>query len=125
MQKLIEAEPVSEEIRLDQIPSITRALILKFVANHCFEFDQKVGAIAQKNPASVIEIFRYPMVTYLTSITFSSLKKGLNEGIKLLAKEKDQIEIYELHAFLNVLQLTLANIKAMNFCNISLSSILS
>ena len=37
---------------------------------------------------------------------------------------KSKVEITELYAFFNILELTLANIEALGFCQISLSDIL-
>jgi hypothetical protein len=71
-----------------------------------------------------MKMFRYPLVTYLTSTTFKALGTGLEECVKLLEKSDAQTDLYEVHYILSLLQLIHSNFGALNFCQINLNKLL-
>jgi len=72
-----------------------------------------------------MSIFRFPLVTHLTASTFVTLGKGLKSGAGLFEKELGEENIYELQSLLSLLEVVNANFRALNFCSINLSTILS
>jgi hypothetical protein len=71
-----------------------------------------------------MSLFRYPLVTYLTPRTFIALGKALKEGADLFENELNKDNSYELQSLVSLLELVNANFRALNFCSISLSSML-
>lgn len=43
----------------------------------------------------MMQVFRFPFVSYLTSTTFTEFLKGMQESLKILESETNQ-EIYEV-----------------------------
>ena len=78
-----------------------------------------------KPASSVTSIFRFPLVTPLAANTFVPLGKGLKSGAALFEKDLGEDKIYELQSLLSLLELVNANFRALNFCSINLSTILS
>ena len=75
----------------------------------------------------MMSVFRYPFVTYLTKTTFMELGRGLKACEHMLGPgtKENQPELHELHSLLFLLELASANFKALNFCSLSLRSLLS
>lgn len=70
-------------------------------------------------------MFRYPLVTFLTATTFTELGNSLKEGAKLLDSSSSQGEddVLELLGLRYLLDLVKANVKALDYCTINLSSL--
>ena len=100
---------------------------MHYIASQSVKFTKHYRTVAQKPEkacADVMSLFRFPSVTYLTSSTFKQLGEGLAEGCKLLNQPITEENAPDLHALYYVLQITLANIRALNYCDINLSSLL-
>lgn len=74
---------------------------------------------------SMMQVFRFPYVSYLTSTTFSEFTKGMNECISILVnstsnKETEEIELKSVEDFLLVLN---SNFEALGYCSVDLSSL--
>ena len=113
-----------------QIPSLTRSLILRFLSRRCRNFKAHLEVVAQgseRDAAGVMSVFRYPFVTYLTKTTFMELGRGLKACEHVLGPrtKESQPEPHELQSLLFLLELASANFKALNFCSLSLRSLLS
>jgi hypothetical protein len=72
-----------------------------------------------------MSIFRYPLVTYLSDSTFNEFGRCLGEYSNILQKGKDKVESHQLYSMLYLLQLVSANFKALNYCSINLTSLLT
>jgi len=105
---------------------LTRAFILQFLGSKVQNFKLALESAEQqsKSALGVMALFRYPLVTYLTPRTFIALGKALKEGADLFEGELNQKNSYELQSLLSLLELVNANFRALNFCSISLSSML-
>jgi hypothetical protein len=114
-------------IKAPQIAGLTRSLILQYLSGKVGNFVLRLEAAEQgiKNAASVMSIFRFPLVTHLAANTFITLGKGLKSGAALFEKELGENNIYELQSLLSLLEVVNANFRALNFCSINLSTILS
>jgi hypothetical protein len=93
------------------------------VPNFSCEHDA-LASNPEKKTINIMTMFRYPMVTYLTAVTFNELGNGLQKAASLLDKPITEDNLYELQGFYYLLQVLLANIKALNYCSINLNTLL-
>jgi hypothetical protein len=113
-----------------QAAGLTRSLILRFLSRRCRGFRAHLAVASQgsaRDAAAVMSVFRYPFVTYLTKATFMELGHGLEAFEPLLATEGKGTDddLHELYGLYFLLELASANFKALNFCSLSLKSLLS
>ena len=118
--------PLSASLSKDKVPALSRALILRFLAKRCKNFRSHLEAASSKSERDstmIMSIFRYPLVTYLTSTTIVELGRGLMYSIDLIDKS-NIVHEQDLLSILSLLELVNANIKALHFCSINLTSLL-
>ena len=121
------AAPWPAGIQAPQIAGLTRSLILQYLSSQVGNFVLHLEAAEQgiKTAASVMSIFRFPFVTHLAANTFVTLGKAMKSGAGLFEKDLTDENVYELQSLLALLEVVNANFRALNFCSINLSTILS
>lgn len=104
---------------------MVRALIYRFLAlkYKTFMTHYDMIKLQQRDSDSVMETFRYPMVTYLTHTTFLHLTLELNSQFEMISKSDKPDEI-ELETMLSIIKILNANLQALNYCQVNLSSLL-
>ena len=78
---------------------MTRTLMLKYMASKVKNFTKELNALAckpEKKSNEIMNMFRYPMVTYLTTTTFKELGNGLQKGAVLFDTPITEDNSYEL-----------------------------
>jgi hypothetical protein len=108
--------------------ALSGALILRFLSRHCQNFKMHLEVVSQgpeRDGAGMMSVFRYPLVTYLTASTFVQLGRGMEACVSLLKKPSKEVELHELAGMLYLLELVSANFRALSFCSINLTSLLT
>lgn len=72
----------------------------------------------------MIQMFKYPDVTFLTSYVFDNLKEQLNLGSHLIKAKKSEANLSEQYNFYFILNLVMSNFQALNNCRLGLKDIL-
>jgi hypothetical protein len=93
-------------------PGLARALILRLLSRRAQGFKLHLEVAnqgAERDGTGMMSVFRYPMVTYLTSTTFIELGKGMQACLRLLERPTGDVEIHELYGMLYLLEMVHAN----------------
>lgn len=89
--------------------SLSRAFILNFLSGYCLNFQAELQIAHQSSDragdkaSKQLRIFRYPMVTYLTTATFRRIGEGLDECGSLILQADDKLKGFEVHSILSLL----------------------
>jgi hypothetical protein len=103
------AAPKGPELAPALLHSLSRAFILSFLSGHCLNFQAELQIANQSSDrpgdkaSKQLRIFRYPMVTYLTTATFKRIGEGLNECGSLILQPDDKLKGFEIHSILSLL----------------------
>jgi len=80
---------------------------LSFLSGYCLNFQAELQIASQGSADSKaskqLRMFRYPLVTYLTSATFKNLGEGLDECGSLILKPDEKLKRFEIHGILSLL----------------------
>jgi hypothetical protein len=101
-------------------PRLQRALIIHALAGNMNEFWNDADQALVGDSKLKLKMFRYPLKTYLTNVTFTELQSGL----ELLAATKGDFndDTHQQVAY-DFLQIVNANFRALMICNIHLNDI--
>jgi hypothetical protein len=120
-------EPSGATFSQSELPKVTKCLLLNFLNGHFKLFAKSIIDSKQKakdEPETthkiMLQMFRYPFVTYLTKNTFSELTFQL-EGVAKHFESREPMTEVDLHCLRYTLQLTNCNLMAIKFCSINLS----
>lgn len=97
------------ELAPARLHSLSRAFILSFLSGYCLNFQAELQIANQSSDRAgdkatkQLRIFRYPMVTYLTTATFRRLGEGLDECSSLILQPDDKLKGSEVHSILSLL----------------------
>jgi hypothetical protein len=103
------AAPKAPELAPALLHSLSRAFILNFLSGHCLNFQAELQIAYQSSDrlgdkaSKQLRIFRYPMVTYLTTATFKRIGEGLDECGSLILQPDDKLKCFEIHGILSLL----------------------
>lgn len=100
------ASPFPKDIPKEQLPELTKALILRYLSRRCVFFDTQLEAAGKSSDLSgrmMMSIFRFPLVTFLSDSTFKEFGNCLAEFTGILQKGIDKVEAYHVYSLLSLL----------------------
>ena len=102
-------------IAKEEVNALSKVLILRFMANHSSELDLQMQIITKGS--TMLKLFRYPNITYLTSTTFSQLGKCM-AGVTKKINSGHSLSLTDIHEIRDLLKIVKTNFAALNYCQI-------